>query len=861
MSLPSPNLDDRTFAQLVAEARQRIAASCPAWTDHSDGDPGMVLLDVFAYLTDTMIYRLNRVPGKAYIEFLRLLGVRLLPPASACVNLLFTLSHAAEKPVEIPRGTRVSVSRSDASGEPPIFVTAHSALIPSGNSQVEVLAHHCDLVETERAGKGTAAAGLSVKAKRPPIVAPTGEELDLVVGVEAALGELDERAPARQHGDKTYRIWREVENFTQVGPDPYVYIADRMTGTITFAPAVRMRDATGSLDEVARPLAAVPPLGREIMLWYRSGGGPQGNVAANTLTLLKDSIPGVSVTNPAPAVGGRSAETLDNALLRGPQELHSLQRAVTARDFELVARRSGAVSRARAFTKATLWTYAPPGTVEVVLVPFLDEGQRKGQISSAQLQGLQTEPARSQIQEALDDRRPLGTSCVVSWARYKTVKVEARVVAHAEEDPAALKKRVLDRLYHTINPLPAQGYSGWRFGQALRISSVYDAVLAEPGVSYVERPRLIVEEVPEQDISCLAADPSQPKTWYTGAHALLYRSTDDGDGWELAGRFGDHVVYCVRGHPKRAGLVAVSTRNSGDTAGSQVHISWDCGETWEEKARTAFNVEAIEWILREGAPVLLLATSVGLYELSMQAGVGPVQVFVRPGDEQVGYYAVVAATDLKGGVSVAVAARNMGGVFLSSEAGKGNTFRNIGLAGENVRVLAVQYDGVLSFLWAGLATPTVGDPGKGCLAWALLGAEDPPEGWQTFNKNWSGGSCVALAFQAPKILAATYDSGVLSLEKRSDQASWEAADVRCGLPRGAREHPFERVDALAADPGGRMLFAGGKAGVFRSKDSGLHYESCSSKVFTDKVTLPQNWLFCSGDHEIEVMSEGETGAI
>ena len=53
--------------------------------------------------------------------------------------------------------------------------------------------------------------------------------------------------------------------------------------------------------------------------------------------------------------------------------------------------------------------------------------------------------------------------------------------------------------------------------------------------------------------------------------------------------------------------------------------------------------------------------------------------------------------------------------------------------------------------------------------------------------------------------------------------------------------------------------AGGKSGVFRSRDSGQYYESCSRRVFTDKVTLDPNWLFCSGEHDIEVVTEGEKG--
>jgi len=47
----SPNLDDRDFNQLVEEGKRRIARDCPQWTDLSPGDPGIVLLEVFAYLT------------------------------------------------------------------------------------------------------------------------------------------------------------------------------------------------------------------------------------------------------------------------------------------------------------------------------------------------------------------------------------------------------------------------------------------------------------------------------------------------------------------------------------------------------------------------------------------------------------------------------------------------------------------------------------------------------------------------------------------------------------------------------------------------------------------------------------------
>jgi Baseplate J-like protein len=856
MAIVPPNLDDRTFADLIKAAQDRIRTTCPEWTDFSVSDPGMALLDAFAYLTEMMIYRLNRVPAKAYVEFLRLLGVNLIPPQAAGVTLLFKLAKAMDKPVEIPRGTRVTVSRQESGGEAPVFVVASSATIPAGKMEIPAQAYHCELVEAELVGRGTGLGGLSVTVSRPPIVSPSEDE-DVRVWVEMKPEEVDERAKVHKIGDTLFRVWHEVENFTDVGPNGWAYTVDRADGIITFAPSIRMPDSNGALQPNPQALAEVPGAGLEIRVSYSRGGGANGNVAANTITVLKDPIPYVSVTNPAAAVGGSDMEKVENALLRGPQELHSLKRAVTARDFELLAKRSGSVSRARALTKADLWTFAAPGTVEVILVPSVPVSQRRGAITAAKLQALQTKESRERIQAELDKRRPLGTRCEVSWAHYKTVQVHTRVVAQRDEDVAAVKKQVLDRLYNTINPLPSQANSGWRFGQPIRTSNIYDAVLAEQGVSYVDIAQFVVEEVPASDVQCLAADAFQANTFYAGSQADLYRTMDDGEGWVSAGHFPGQVVYTVQAHPAVPGLVAVSTRNANGEDGSQVHVSDDCGETWKEKARTSFNVEDMAWVLRAGAPWLFLATSVGLFELSLQQDAAPVQVFVRPDDQQIGYWTVAAASS-KQGVSVAVAAKKMGGVFFSSEGGAGNTFRNIGKAGEDVRVLTVQYDGTQSFLWAGLGA-VLGDPGKGCACWQMLGSQDPPEGWQVFDKKWLGGSCVELAFQKDAILAATFDGGVLWLDKRSDKESWHPPDIGCGLPQGSREHPLLRVDALTADPQRNIILAAGKAGVYRSRDGGKSYSPCSQKTFDDKVTLPPNWLFCSGEHDVEVVTEDEKG--
>ena len=81
MSLPEVTLDDRRFQDLVNEARLRIARPCPEWTEHNVSDPGITLIELFAWMTEMIVYRLNRVPEKLHVALLDLLGIKLEPPA------------------------------------------------------------------------------------------------------------------------------------------------------------------------------------------------------------------------------------------------------------------------------------------------------------------------------------------------------------------------------------------------------------------------------------------------------------------------------------------------------------------------------------------------------------------------------------------------------------------------------------------------------------------------------------------------------------------------------------------------------------------------------------------------------------
>jgi len=160
VTLPEVMLDDRRFQDLVNEARARIAQSCPEWTEHNVSDPGVTLIELFAWMTDTLIYRVNRIPDKLHVALLDLLGVQLAPPAAASTDVRFRLSAPSAEAVVIPGGaTEVATAR--VPGEDPVvFQTLVDAAIPS-------LAPIAYAVERGGAFKSVAVAAGTAKAAVP----------------------------------------------------------------------------------------------------------------------------------------------------------------------------------------------------------------------------------------------------------------------------------------------------------------------------------------------------------------------------------------------------------------------------------------------------------------------------------------------------------------------------------------------------------------------------------------------------------------------------------------------------------------------------------------------------------------------
>jgi hypothetical protein len=108
MPLIPPALDDRSYDDLVQDLLANIPAHTPEWTNPQPGDPGRTMLELFAWLADTILYRANLIPEKQRIAFLKLLGQSMRPAAAATGMLSLSLGQSAVAPVAVAAAATVT---------------------------------------------------------------------------------------------------------------------------------------------------------------------------------------------------------------------------------------------------------------------------------------------------------------------------------------------------------------------------------------------------------------------------------------------------------------------------------------------------------------------------------------------------------------------------------------------------------------------------------------------------------------------------------------------------------------------------------------------------------------------------------
>lgn len=270
--------------------------------------------------------------------------------------------------------------------------------------------------------------------------------------------------------------WNEVPDFSDSTEDSLHYTIDNATGEVRFGPALPQRDGT------IRRYGQIPERNAMVVMQrYRYGGGSKGNVQKGALNILKTSIPYVaSVLNRQPARGGLDIEDIENAKMRVPNYLRSLDRAVTASDYEYLAHQSAPGQIARVYALQPPNTVA--GEVKVLVIPHVNNPESRLEPSELELDDRLKEIVRA----FLDERRLLTTRLDVTQPAYYWVstRVRLRVSKNADEDK--VKQAVADRLFEFINPITGGGdNNGWQFGRDLFVSDIFASLQTVPGIDFV----------------------------------------------------------------------------------------------------------------------------------------------------------------------------------------------------------------------------------------------------------------------------------------------------------------------------------------------------------------------------------------
>lgn len=268
-----------------------------------------------------------------------------------------------------------------------------------------------------------------------------------------------------------FEPWSQVADLSGSGPDDTHYLLDPASGALRFGDGVHGRIPVAHVDN---------PRGNVVAREYRFGGGTRGNLPAGALKTLLGAVAGLDasgVANLFPATGGREEETLDEAKRRAPQAIRSRCRAVTASDYEHLAKEAANIRRAKA-----LPLFHPgfpdvkvPGVVSVIVVPDSDADMP-----------LPSPGTLRSVCAYLEDRRTLCAELFVVAPSYQQVRIEGEVVVADDADPGEVKAGIEDALntyFHVLHG--GDDGLGWPFGGTIRFSRVYQRVFTVRGVASV----------------------------------------------------------------------------------------------------------------------------------------------------------------------------------------------------------------------------------------------------------------------------------------------------------------------------------------------------------------------------------------
>lgn len=330
MRKPTDGLDYATrdfqgFKQLMIE---KLKQKVPEYSDYSDSDLGIVLIELLAYGQDVQSYYIDRVANEVNLstalerqnvmELCGNFGYVLKNVTPSQFEQVFEVANPSPtSPFVIPEGFVVTTLGNDF--EPSIpFEVYEELIIPAGKKGTEQDEHGNYLysglvvqgrtVNNELLGTSTGNADQEFYLWEFPVITES-----IQVSVNEGNG---------------YEEWIRVDSFIQSNSTDKHYLV-----RVDSNGRSRIVFGNGIVGKIPQPYE------NGIMATYRVGGGTQGNVTSNTITQIPSQLANLASTfNPhTPKVMGEDMETIDSAKINALRGLRTIERAVTLQDHKDLA--------------------------------------------------------------------------------------------------------------------------------------------------------------------------------------------------------------------------------------------------------------------------------------------------------------------------------------------------------------------------------------------------------------------------------------------------------------------------------------------------------------------------------------------
>ena len=481
---PQIDYTDKDFDSLRLALLKFAELRLPEWTDRNPADMGMLMLDLFAYVGDTILYYQDRMANEFFLDtaiesasiasHLGLIGYQLAPARSAFAELDLTFNPGPPS-VLIPSGTQF---RTIGVQPPQIFeFLENDLLIQLDSDQVEPgdggrLIYRRLPVRQGRSF-GATVLGSAVNEANQSFRVGSGPVL-----ADSVVLEVDEGS-GWVHWDQRESLLHDI------GPDGRLRMStpDARHFILRYDGLARAYVQFGGDGRFGRrPATGI----NNVRASFIEGGGSGGNVAVGTIREAVSAIPGLfAVSNAQAATGGQDPESSTEAARIGPAVFRSRERAVTLDDYEAMAIRAGGVAKAHG--RAASWNridlyVAPAGPA---LLPA-------------------TEALKRRLMAFLDERKMAGTSVRIVDAMAVSIDVVADIYYDERFRPDAVRQGASDAIFALL------AFDHVEFGQPVYLGALHDAVLRVPGVRAANFRRFSRADSPDGGVDALLASADLP---------------------------------------------------------------------------------------------------------------------------------------------------------------------------------------------------------------------------------------------------------------------------------------------------------------------------------------------------------------